>query len=164
VRTPQTVGRDRLYAARGALEWTGRAAVVIDAGTALTVDAVRPLDDGPFAGAFLGGAIAPGPALLADALARGGALLPRVEPELDVPALGRDTPSALRAGIAVGFAGAARELAARVAAEAGLGGAPIVLTGGARAYVRDVLLDDFEVLEDEHLVHRGLAAAVRGVR
>ncbi|MCA8979684.1 MAG: type III pantothenate kinase, partial [Planctomycetes bacterium] len=39
-RTPETVGEDRLFAARGALELVGRSAVIVDAGTALTVDAL----------------------------------------------------------------------------------------------------------------------------
>ena len=67
---PETVGHDRLYAARGALECLGEPAVVVDAGTALTVDAVRPEPASPgCVGRFLGGAIAPGPDALAQALA-----------------------------------------------------------------------------------------------
>lgn len=169
VREPARVGRDRLYAARGALEHAGEllgvastGIVVLDAGTALTVDAV----DTAGRGRFLGGAIAPGPALLARALAQHTARLPLVEPAVGAPALGRDTESAVRAGVVVGCRGAALELAARVAEDAGFRAPVIVLTGGASALLAGL----FEaprfasVLEDPDLVHRGLFASLRAER
>lgn len=158
VRSPETVGLDRLYAARGALERLGRSAVVVDAGTALTVDALRV--DAGGAGVFLGGAIAPGPELCAEALVRRGARLTRIEPTPGVPALGRDTRSALLAGVVVGFEGAARHLVERVADEAGLGRAPVVLTGGARAFLEGPLAAlGREVVVEEILVELGLLSA-----
>jgi type III pantothenate kinase len=158
-RQPELVGRDRLFAARGALEWFGGSTVVVDAGTALTVDAVR-LAAGAARGTFLGGAIAPGPALLARALARGGARLFEVEPRTGVPALGKDTEAALRAGIAVGFHGAARELVERISGESGLERAPVALTGGARAFLLDPqLVGGRDCVEIEDLVGLGLLAA-----
>lgn len=142
VRSPETVGRDRLFSARGALAVVGGSAIVVDAGTALTVDAVRGgPPGGVLVGTFLGGAIAPGPELLARALALGGARLPSVEPRPGAAALGRDTTEALLAGIAVGVAGAARRLVEGVERESGLAGAPLVLTGGARAYVSEALAE-----------------------
>ncbi|MCY2960315.1 MAG: type III pantothenate kinase [Planctomycetota bacterium] len=163
-REPARVGRDRLYAARGALESglsRGGGWIVLDAGTALTVDAVDARDGGR----FLGGAIAPGPALLARALAEHTARLPLVEPAARAPALGRDTESAVRAGIVVGFRGAARELALRVAEEAGWPAPRIAITGGARGLLLDPALftppDFAAVHEDEDLVHRGLLASLR---
>lgn len=167
VLEPARVGRDRLYAARGALELVAHDAVVVDAGTALTVDAVRAARACP--GTFLGGAIAPGPALLARALAEHTARLPLVEPAPGAPALGRDTLSAVRAGVVVGFRGAARELILRVAAEAALRDPVVVVTGGAARFLLDPPLFDTgeraetarRVLHDPDLVHRGLLAALR---
>ena len=161
LRYPETCGADRQFAARGAAEWVGGSCVVLDAGTALTVDAVRYEPGAP--GTFLGGAIAPGPELLADALARGGARLWEVDPDPRAPALGQDTSAALTAGCSVGFRGAGRELARAVGLEAGLAGAPRIFTGGARRF----LLEPDAVWsgawrEDEDLVHRGLWAACRG--
>jgi pantothenate kinase type III len=151
---PETVGADRLFAARGAAA-LGRSAVVLDAGTALTVDAVEV---GPgMVGRFLGGAIAPGPSLLMRALAAGGARLFEVEPKPGVPALGKATREALLAGIAVGFRGAAFELARRVGLEAGLAKAPRVLCGGAAQFLLEP--EPFwpgELLERPDLVHEGL--------
>ncbi len=169
VREPERVGRDRLYAARGALEHrraeggarvsddaADAGLIVVDAGTALTVDAV----DARGAGRFLGGAIAPGPALLARALAEHTARLPRVDPAAHAVALGRDTESAVQAGVVVGFRGAALELALRIAAEAGFRAPLLVLTGGASPFLTSTFdRPEFaRVVLDLDLVHRGLLA------
>lgn len=157
VEHPETVGADRLFAARGALERLGRSAIVVDAGTALTVDALL-VEDGR--GIFLGGAIAPGPALLAEALGRGGARLHGIEPQPGAPALGRETAEALEAGVVVGFEGAALELVRRVGLEAELGQAPVLLTGGAAGFLREALGRTLaELVEVQALVPEGLAAA-----
>jgi len=153
-REPTLVGRDRLLGARAALELARGDALVVSLGTALTVDAVRADRT------FLGGAIAPGPELLARALALGTARLPALAPIAGVPALGLDTPGALRAGIAVGLRGAARELGERVAAEAGLENATVVLTGGSRHFLLDPPVFSAARLRVERdLVHLGLLAA-----
>lgn len=166
---PQTVGADRLFAARGALELVGGGAVVVDVGSALTVDAVAAADRGAGDGAatddrrgrFLGGAIAPGPRLAASALERGGAQLPLVDPDPRAPALGRETTAALISGIVHGLRGGAFELARRVGAEAGLAAAPRVLTGGARAFLTEPEpFWDGDLRVDPDLVHRGLLAAL----
>jgi len=163
-REPQRVGRDRLFAARAACELVHGSCLVLDAGTALTVDALR-VEPGTRP-RFLGGAIAPGPRLLARALAAGTARLPLVDAQPGAHALGRDTREALESGIAVGFAGAARELVQRIGAEAGLSAAPLVLTGGARAFLELPGLFGARVARVEpELVHLGLlhAAAAAGV-
>ncbi len=157
-RAPERVGQDRLYAARGALAELGRSCLVVDAGTALTVDLV--LHDPP---AFLGGAIAAGPELCARALRERTAHLPRIEPRPGVPALGRDTEEALRSGLAWGFRGAAERLVEELAREAGVPDLPVVLTGGARAFLLEpgpFTARSLRVAPD--LVHRGLIEAVRG--
>ena len=156
-RVPAEVGRDRLYAARGALVVLARSAVVVDAGTALTVDAVLHREGG--AGIFLGGAIAPGPSLLASALAAGAARLPRVEPEPGAEALGRDTRAAIRAGIAVGFRGAARALVEGVSREADLEDAPVVLAGGAREFLLRPPFTARSLVDLPEVVHLGMLAA-----
>lgn len=156
--SPETVGRDRLYAALGAWQLAQGPAIVVDAGTALTVDALGQRQGQP---CFLGGAIAPGPVLLARSLSEGGAQLFAAEIEADVPALGRDTRRALQSGVTVGFQGAARELVERVSDEAGLQSAPVYLTGGARALLmRPGLFSGCTLIEDDWLVHRGLLACM----
>jgi len=153
---PQGVGQDRLFAARGALALAQQGCVVVDAGTALTVDAVT-LTAG---GSFLGGSIAPGPELLAEVLALRAAQLPQVQAAPGVPAVGLNTEQAIRSGVAHGLRGAASELAVRVAEEVGLVGAPVLLTGGARAFLLEpepVFLAPCRV--EPELVHLGLLAA-----
>jgi type III pantothenate kinase len=158
VREAHTVGADRLFAARGALRELAAPALVLDAGTALTVDA---LDVREGKGIFLGGAIAPGPQLLADALARSTARLPRSAPRPGAPALGKSTREAIESGVALGFRGAARELAQQVGRESGLTRAAIVLTGGARDFLLEPpLFEGREVVAIEDLVHLGLLAAL----
>ncbi len=160
VAQPERIGRDRLFAARGALERVRASAIVVDAGTALTVDALR-VDPITGRGEFLGGAIAPGPRLLATALARGTAHLPRVDPLPGARALGRDTQAALQSGVVVGFEGAARELVLRVGVEAGIPEAPVLLTGGARGFLvaSSSFARGLRVIEEPELVARGLVAA-----
>ena len=185
---PETCGVDRLLAARAAAELVrGRAAagapvqglIVVDAGTAVTVDAVALDGERP---AFLGGAIAPGPGTLARSLGEAGARLHEVSLEGGVEALGRSTERALRAGVVVGFHGAVRALCESIAREAfgerapsgdsaspsagaPRGERPIlgVLTGGASALARGAVTEALGAppLEEPLLVHLGLAAAVR---
>jgi len=155
---PDRVGADRLYAAAGAADLAGRSCLVVDAGTALTVDAVLVSAD---ARAFLGGAIAPGPRLSAAALAAGTARLPRVEPRAGAPALGTITEEAIQAGVVVGFRGAAELLVEELAREVRFEAAPVVLTGGAREFLlvpRPFTARALTVVPD--LVHQGLLAAL----
>jgi type III pantothenate kinase len=157
-RTPETLGADRLFAARGAAERVRESCLVVDAGTAVTVDALRRAADGRCT--FLGGAIAPGPALLARALHSGTARLPRFEPLPDAPALGKDTLAALAAGVLHGFRGAVRELADAVGREAGLADAALVLGGGARVWLGPDPFPGRRVVVLDELVHVGLLAAL----
>lgn len=157
-REPGRVGADRLYAAAGAAEVFRRSALVVDAGTALTVDALR-IEGG--VREFLGGAIAPGPELLAQALHAGTARLPRIEPRPGAPALGTITEEALASGVGIGFRGAAAMLVEEIGRAAGMEGALVVLTGGAREFLlvpRPFTARELEVVPE--LVHRGLLAAL----
>ncbi len=154
-RTPHTVGRDRLFAARGAWELVGASCVVIDAGTAVTVDALEAAAQPR----FLGGAIAPGPALMSRALHQFTARLPLVEVDATAPALGVDTVSALQAGVLHGFRGAVLELARRMSSELG-GSVPIVVSGGAAALLLEPRLLEGDVQHEPELVHLGLLAAL----
>jgi len=158
-RSPERVGQDRLHAAAGAARLLGRSALVVNAGTALTVDVVR-VSGGRCA--FVGGAIAPGPTLLARALAEGTAQLPLVVPRPGVPALGTVTEAALEAGIVHGFRGAAARLVEELARAQGLGEAPVAVTGGARSFLLEpVPFSERALVVEPELVQRGLLAALR---
>ncbi len=127
--TPQTTGVDRLLAARAARDLfaADRGALIVQAGTALTVDLVNP------AGEFLGGWILPGPDLWLAGLNQAAALPALTageawQPAADTPP-GRDTESALRGGLAVGLLGAARAAAAALRRQLPAD-APTIVTGG----------------------------------
>lgn len=155
---PDMVGIDRLLAAVGAnaLRAPGRAAVVVDLGTAIKVDLVSPQ------GVFLGGAIMPGISLSARALHEFTDLLPLITMDgLAHPpeALGTSTVDAMRSGLFWGAVGAARELIERFR-EITDGEPQVFLTGGAAASVATLLAADCSHVP--HLVLAGLAAAVRG--
>jgi type III pantothenate kinase len=129
---PDQTGADRLLAAWAASRLHGPPVIVVDLGTATTVDAVDA------DGFFLGGAILPGLGLAADALAEGTARLPRVDVELPVDAIGADTASAIASGVVIGHIGAVRELALRMHEHIGRSeqrGSPtrVVVTGGYAA-------------------------------
>jgi type III pantothenate kinase len=135
---PGRVGADRLWAAAGAARLVGRSCLVVQAGTCLVVDAVESRDGTPV---LLGGAIAPGLPLLARALHEGTAALPLVDARSTPPppALGRGTEAACASGAWHGLRGAALELCARIAAEAGFADAPACVGGGDLALVAPAL-------------------------
>jgi type III pantothenate kinase len=120
---PDAVGADRLLDAWAGAARFGTPLIVVNLGTATTVDAVGA------DGAFLGGAILPGIELGAGALARGTAQLPAVAVEELPLAIGTDTPSAIASGLVLGHLGAVRELVMRMRLQAG-GGASVIVTGG----------------------------------
>jgi len=135
VESPETVGLDRLLnaVAANALRPSDRAAIVIDSGTATTVDLITPR------GAFAGGAILPGFALSAQALHHYTALLPLLSltdlgPELPLP-LGRNTREALRSGIYWGQVGAIRQIVQSLIDTLGLTTPWLLLTGGGAPWL-----------------------------
>ncbi|HET7677142.1 MAG TPA: type III pantothenate kinase [Candidatus Limnocylindrales bacterium] len=154
VDRPAEVGADRLVNALAAGRLHGAPAVVIDFGTAITLDAVAA------DGAYVGGAIAPGLEIGLEALAERTAKLPRIELRQPRRAIGRDTISAMRSGAVYGALGAVRELRSRVAAELAEDGGDIekvctILTGGIAAQAWFAELVGADVVDPE-LTLRGL--------
>ena len=126
---PDRTGPDRLLAAWAASHIHGTPVIVVDLGTATTVDAVDA------DGFFLGGAIAPGLELAADALAEHTARLPRIEVALPDEAIGTDTYGAIASGVVIGHIGTVRELAQRMHARIATRSArtKVIITGGHSA-------------------------------
>jgi type III pantothenate kinase len=155
VEEPARVGIDRLLAALAAdrLRQRDRAAIVVDLGTAITVDLVD-VD-----GAFAGGAILPGIATSARALAEQTDALPRVSLEfLDQPpaALGKSTVPAIESGIYWGAIGAIRELVSQLSAPFQIR-PDLFITGGASRQVADLLKTHGAVRHVPNLVLSGIA-------
>jgi type III pantothenate kinase len=144
VEEPATLGPDRICAAVGAWAVGAREALIIDAGTAVTVDILS-------GGAFRGGSIFPGANLLAEALHEGTASLPLVDGwGSEVVPPGRNTVDAVKAGVWWGLVGAVRELVSRSLPVDG----DIWLTGGG-AYLLAAHLEG-ETFVDRDLVLKGL--------
>ena len=127
---PGQVGIDRLLNAVSVnrLRPVDRPTIIVDSGTATTVDAVAA------DGAFLGGAILPGFGLLARSLHRYTALLPMITLEdlgnMPPPPRGEGTPAAIRSGLYYGQLGAVRELVTRIGESLEPVPPELFLTGG----------------------------------
>jgi type III pantothenate kinase len=149
---PDRVGMDRLVAAVAAnrLRDASRPAIVIDAGTALTVDAISR------EGAFLGGAILPGIQMSARALATQTDQLPLVPVDPDQPpaAIGKNTQAAIQSGLYWGTVGALRELIRGISADL-LGPPELFVTGGDAAKLAERLEPRARLVP--HLVISGVA-------
>ena len=148
------VGEDRLLNAAGAYDKLQQACIVVDAGTAVTVDFI----DGE--GTFHGGAILPGAAMMLDALHRGAAQLPQVEFARPEEPIGHSTQQAMRSGAFHGLRGAVRELAEKYA-EFYRAYPKIIATGGDAA----ALFEGYELVEAivPELTLLGIAATHRHV-
>lgn len=132
---PQQTGVDRVLNVAAAFEQMGKACVVVDAGTAVTVDLCND------AGEFLGGAIAPGAQTQLDALHEKTAKLPRVELAAPKHGIGKTTAEAIQLGVFHGIRGAVKELVESYATE--LGTWPdLIATGGDSA----VLFENWELV------------------
>ncbi len=156
VDRPDEVGPDRLVNALAVQRIHGAPAVVVDFGTATTLDCVAP------DGAYVGGAIAPGLELGLEALAARTAKLPRIELRTPDRAIGRDTVSAMQSGTIFGYQALASGLLERVRRELadGAGIAPeavkAVLTGGLSAAPWASALPGIDAI-DPDLTLKGLA-------
>jgi len=153
---PDMVGIDRLLDAVAAnrLRPADRPAIIVDLGTAITVDLISA------EGAFMGGTILPGIGTSARAMHEFTDLLPLVDMQAlssPPPVLGAATVEALSAGLYWGAVGAVRELIAQLAALTPA--APLVLlTGGAAPSVAGPLADVAEL--SPYLTLAGIALSV----
>jgi type III pantothenate kinase len=128
-----TVGQDRLLCALGAYSKARQACVIVDAGTAITVDFI----DG--SGVFQGGVIAPGLRMMLNALHQHTAALPEVELVRPDPArgpFGKDTKHAMLLGVRCAALGLVRYVTERYA-EYYEAYPQIVATGGDAAFLFD---------------------------
>jgi type III pantothenate kinase len=121
---PDTIGEDRLANALAASQRFGAPVVVVDFGTAVTLDVVNR------AGNYAGGIIAPGLAAMTDYLHEKTALLPRIKIREVKTAIGRSTEQAMLVGAVHGYRGLVRELIAELKRELKVKQLPVVATGG----------------------------------
>jgi type III pantothenate kinase len=110
---PREVGADRVVDAAAVRALYSLPACVVDFGTATTFDAVSAEGD------YLGGAIAPGIGIAAQALFERTAKLPRVELTRPPSAIGRNTAHSIQSGLLFGYTGLVEGMVARFKAELG---------------------------------------------
>lgn len=155
-RDPRQVGADRLVNAVAARRRYGAPVVIVDFGTAITVDVVSGQ------GAYLGGMIAPGLEIALEALMTRAALLPRIDLAKPREVLGRDTATSMQSGVVHGYGALCDGLVTRIKQAAKVGRAPVVATGGHAAFIAPYCRTVTDV--DPTLTLDGLAIIAHGLK
>lgn len=145
--SPHEVGADRIVDAAAVYRLYGAPACVVDFGTATTFDAIAR------DGSYLGGAIAPGIGIAAEALFSRTAKLPRIDLVRPPRAIGSNTVHAMQAGLLFGYVGLVEGMVARFRAELG-DDMRVIGTGG----LVEIIARETEVIQvvDPWLTLRGL--------
>jgi type III pantothenate kinase len=133
---PRAVGADRIVDAAAVQRLYGGPACVVDFGTATTFDAISTEGD------YLGGAIAPGIGISAEALYLHTAKLLRVDLQRPPAAIGRNTVHAMQSGLLFGYVSLVEGMVARFRAELGQQ-MKVIATGG----LAEIVARETSVLE-----------------
>ncbi|MGB9835436.1 MAG: type III pantothenate kinase [Candidatus Saccharicenans sp.] len=144
---PAEVGADRIVGAVAAFEKYGGPCLVVDFGTATTFDAISAK------GEYLGGAIAPGVLISAEALYLRTAKLPRIEVRKPRNAIGRSTVTSMQSGLYFGYVGLVNNIIAEMSRE--LQAKPKVIATGGLA---EMVVEDIKSIDcvEPNLVLEGL--------
>jgi type III pantothenate kinase len=144
---PREVGADRVVNTLAAHRLYSGPVIVIDFGTATTLDVVSEEGD------YLGGAIAPGIGIASEALFERASKLPRIELIAPQHAIGRNSVTAMQSGVIFGYVGLIEGLVHRIREELG-GKARVVATGG----LAGVIAKETKVVDEvsPHLTLYGL--------
>ncbi|HHL39643.1 MAG TPA: type III pantothenate kinase [Deltaproteobacteria bacterium] len=128
---PREVGADRIVNAVAAYDRFKGPVIVVDFGTAVTLDYITAR------GEYAGGAIAPGVSVSAEALFHRTSKLPRIELKRPRSVIGKNTLESLRSGLFYGFLslvdGMVERMRSEAAAETGTGRMNVIATGGFAA-------------------------------
>ena len=148
---PREVGADRIVNGVAAFERVRGAAIVVDFGTATTFDCISDK------GEYLGGSIAPGMQISANALFSRAARLPRSEIARPPRAIGRNTVHSMQSGIVFGYVGLVDGLVRRLTAEMDAN-VTVIATGGLAGLIEPESetideVDEFLTLEGLRLIY-----------
>lgn len=132
----KAVGADRIVDAAAVQQLYGGPACVVDFGTGTTFDAINAQGD------YLGGAIAPGIGIAAEALFSRAAKLMRVDLQRPPSAIGRNTTHAMQSGLLFGYVGLVEGLVARFRQELG-DDMKVIATGG----LAEVVAKETDILQ-----------------
>jgi type III pantothenate kinase len=144
---PSEVGADRIVNAVAAYEKYKKSLIVVDFGTATTFDYVSPRGD------YVGGAIAPGLGISAEALFERTSKLPRVEILKPKQVIGKNTIESMQSGIFYGYVGLVDEIVKRMKKEV-KSNPKVIATGG----LANLIADESQTIEEvnEFLTLEGL--------
>ena len=131
---PREVGTDRIVNSLAAATLYGGPAIVVDFGTATTVDVVNAK------GQYVGGAISPGIEISLEALGRRGAQLRKVELVRPRSVIAKNTVEALQSGMVFGVAAQVEGLVARMIAELGVATEDVTVI--STGHLASLLVDD----------------------
>lgn len=149
---PREVGADRIVNAVAAYEKVKGPVIVVDFGTATTFDCISAQ------GEYMGGSIAPGIEISANALFARAAKLPRTEISRPPKAIGRNTVNSMQSGIVFGYVGLVDGLVRRLSDEMGATDSAVIATGGLATLIEAESetideVDEFLTLEGLRLLY-----------
>jgi type III pantothenate kinase len=148
---PKDVGADRIVNGIAAYEKFHDACIIVDFGTATTIDLISKK------GEYIGGAIAPGLSISLEALFQRASKLPRIEIVKPKEVIGRNTIHSIQAGIFYGYVGLVEGIVRRMRADFAPR-AKVVATGGLAPLVASECssieaVDEFLTLDGLRIVH-----------
>lgn len=148
---PKDVGADRIVNGIAAFDKYHDACIVVDFGTATTIDLISPK------GEYVGGAIAPGLSISLEALVQRASKLPRIEIVKPKEVVGRNTVNSIQAGIFFGYVGLVDGLVKRIQKEQNVH-VNVVATGGLAPLVASECatiheVDEFLTLDGLRIIH-----------
>jgi type III pantothenate kinase len=160
--SPSELGADRIVDAVAAVTKYGAPCIVVDFGTATTFNAVNEARE------YLGGVIAPGIMISAEALFSRAAKLPRVEIKRPDKVIGRSTVGAMQSGLYHGYAGLVDGVLEQMIAE--MGSKPrVIATGGlapiianASRFIQEI--DKTLTLDGLRLVYENLSQGLHDIQ
>jgi len=148
---PKDVGADRIVNGIAAFEKYRESCIIVDFGTATTIDLISKK------GEYVGGAIAPGLSISLEALVQRASKLPRIEIVKPKEVVGKNTVNSIQAGIFYGYVGLVDGIVRRIQKENGVH-AQVVATGGIAPLVASECasiseVDEFLTLEGLRIIH-----------
>ena len=145
--SPRDVGTDRIVDAAAVVHLYGGHAIIVDLGTATVFDAITASSE------YIGGAIAPGMGVSADALFRATSQLRRVELSAPDSAIGKNTQHSIQSGLVLGYSELVKGMIRRFKLELGKESKVIATGGLAQVVEKEVSL--FDII-DPDLTLKGL--------
>jgi type III pantothenate kinase len=148
---PREVGADRIVNAVAGIALYGSPLIIVDFGTATTYCYINEHKQ------YMGGVIAPGINISTEALYSKAAKLPRIEITRPETIIGKNTVSAMQAGIVYGYVGQVEGIVTRMKLESGTS-PKVIATGGLASLISKEsnvidIVDPFLTLKGLHMIY-----------